>query len=117
MGLQILNPLAEESKEAGGVWVVIDGAYEILENFEGLKYIFMAETADAEALEPQMLAEAKHCPNWLWWEKAVEEELATLNHRHLGATVHHQEQISSAPSGCLRLRKMLQASSPASKHA
>ena len=35
MGLQILDPLAEESEEAGGVWVVIDGAPELLEDFEG----------------------------------------------------------------------------------
>jgi len=47
MGLQIPDPLAEESEEAGGVWVVIDGAPEILEDFEGLEYTFMAETADA----------------------------------------------------------------------
>jgi hypothetical protein len=49
-----------------------------LEDFKGLEQIFLAETADMEALEPQTLAEAKHCPDWLWWEKAILEELATL---------------------------------------
>ena len=75
---QILDPLDEESEEARGVWVVIDGAPEILEDFKGLEYTFMAETANAEALEPRTLAEAKCCPNWLWWKKAIEEELAML---------------------------------------
>jgi hypothetical protein len=48
------------------------------ENFEGMKFIFVAETADAEALKPCMLAEVKHRPDWPSWEKAIKEELATL---------------------------------------
>jgi Reverse transcriptase (RNA-dependent DNA polymerase) len=40
--------------------------------------VFMAETADSEALEPRTLAEAKRRPDWLQWEKAILEELATL---------------------------------------
>ena len=35
--------------------------------------------ADAEALEPSSLAEAKHQPNWLQWEQGICEELTTLN--------------------------------------
>jgi hypothetical protein len=38
----------------------------------------MAEMAESEALEPRTLTEAKHRPDWPLWEKAIEEELATL---------------------------------------
>jgi hypothetical protein len=48
------------------------------EDFKGMEFIFVAETADAEALEPRTLAEAKCRPDWPSWEKAIEEELATL---------------------------------------
>jgi hypothetical protein len=77
MGLTIPEPVTEED-EAGGVWVVIDGAPALLEDFEGLEHTFLAETSDAEALEPRTLAEAKRRPDWIWWEKAIGEELATL---------------------------------------
>jgi hypothetical protein len=78
MGLNIPDPTNEDGEEAGGVWVIIDGAPALLDDYEGLKHTFMAETADAEALEPHTLTEAKRRPDWLWWEKAIEEELATL---------------------------------------
>jgi len=55
-----------------------DSMPTLLEDFNGLEAMFAAETADAEALEPCMLAEAKHQPDWPHWEKAIEEELATL---------------------------------------
>jgi hypothetical protein len=48
------------------------------EDFEGMEFIFMAEIADVEALEPCTLAEAKRRPDWPSWEKAIKEELATL---------------------------------------
>jgi hypothetical protein len=48
------------------------------EDFHGMEFVFVTETADAEALEPHMLAEAKRRPDWPSWEKAIEEELATL---------------------------------------
>jgi len=35
-------------------------------------------TANAEALEPTLLAEAKHHPDWPQWEARIREELATL---------------------------------------
>ena len=38
----------------------------------------MAEMLDSKALEPCVLAEAKCKPEWLQWEKAIEEELAML---------------------------------------
>jgi hypothetical protein len=68
----------EELEEAGGVWAVADGEPTLLENFEGLVNVFMAETTDSEALEPQTLAEARRRPDWLQWEQAILEELATL---------------------------------------
>ena len=37
-----------------------------------------AEIGEAEALEPQTLAEAKCRPDWPLWEKAINEELETL---------------------------------------
>ena len=75
---QLPGSFAEESEEAGGAWAVIDGAPELLEDFEGLEQVFAAETADTEALEPRTLAEARRRPDWPQWERAIEEELATL---------------------------------------
>ena len=62
----------------GGVWSTIDGETVLLEDFEGFEEALLAETSDVEALEPQTPAEAKHRPDWPLWEKAIEEELATL---------------------------------------
>src|ERR1700755_1088630 len=67
------------AEEAGGVWTVVDGMSALLEDFTSLEYTFMAETADSEALEPHTLTKAKCRPEWLLWEKAIEEELATLH--------------------------------------
>jgi hypothetical protein len=68
----------EEEEEAWGVWVVINGSPVLLEEFDGLKHALLAETSNPEALEPQTLVEAKCRPDWLWWEKAIGKELATL---------------------------------------
>jgi hypothetical protein len=57
---------------------VEDSEPVLLEEFDGMEFIFAVETADMEALEPRMLIEAKCRPNWLHWEKAIEEELAML---------------------------------------
>src|SRR6266403_3149283 len=76
--LQMPGSLAEEVVEAGGVWTAVDGAPALLEDFDGLEHVFMVETADSEALKPHTLAEAKRRPDWLLWEKAIQEELATL---------------------------------------
>lgn len=75
---QIAEAPDEDKEEAGGVWAVSDGEPALLEDFEGLVNVFLAETADSEALEPRTLAEAKRRPDWLQWEKAILEELATL---------------------------------------
>ena len=42
------------------------------------EYAFLAATSEAEALEHRSLAEAQKRPDWPLWEKAIEEELATL---------------------------------------
>ena len=42
------------------------------------EYALAAETTNSEALEPQSLKEAQSQPDWKLWEKAIEEELATL---------------------------------------
>jgi hypothetical protein len=42
------------------------------------EYILVAMTAKAEAIEPRTLAEAKRSPDWLHWEKAMHEEIRTL---------------------------------------
>jgi len=55
-----------------------DGAPVLLKDFDGMEFVFAMEMADAEALKPCMLTEAKCQPNWLYWEKAIKEELATL---------------------------------------
>jgi hypothetical protein len=68
-GLQFPNPPTEDVEEAGGVWAVVDGTPELLEDFEGLENVFAAETADTEAMEPRTLAEAKRRPDWLQWER------------------------------------------------
>ena len=45
-----------------------------------------AEIGEAEALEPQTLAEAKCHPDWPLWEKAINKELETL---HKAGTWEH----------------------------
>jgi len=42
------------------------------------KLALAAKISNAEALEPQNLAEAKSHLDWLLWEKAIEEELEML---------------------------------------
>jgi hypothetical protein len=67
-----------DNDDVGGAWSVLDGETVLLEDFEGFEEALLAETSDMEALEPRMLAEAKRRPDWPLWEKAIEEELATL---------------------------------------
>jgi hypothetical protein len=42
------------------------------------QYAIAAEIGETKALEPRSLAEAKRQPYWHLWEKAIQEELATL---------------------------------------
>jgi len=67
-----------DPEESGGVWTVEDGVPVLLKDFDGMEFIFVAETADMEALEPCTLAEVKCRPDWPHWEKAIKEELAML---------------------------------------
>jgi len=76
--LQVPGDFVEDPEEAGGVWTVDDGSPAMHEDFEGMEFIFAAETADIEALKPRTLTEAKHRPDWPSWKKAIKEELATL---------------------------------------
>ena len=84
-GVGITNPHTEALKasegdpeKSGGVWAMEDNAPMLLEDFDGMESVFTAEMADAEALEPRTLKEAKRRPDWPQWEKAIKEELATL---------------------------------------
>ena len=84
-GVGITNPHTEaleasegDLEKSGGVWAMEDNAPMLLEDFDSMESVFAAETADTEALKPRTLKEAKRRPNWLQWEKAIEEELATL---------------------------------------
>ena len=40
--------------------------------------VMVAEIAEAEALEPSSLTDARRRPDWLDWERTIEEELATI---------------------------------------
>jgi len=42
------------------------------------EYAMAAEISEAEALEPQSLAEVRRCSDWPLWEKAIQEELDVL---------------------------------------
>lgn len=75
VGTQLPGGFGEETEEAGGAW---SAAFEALEDSEWLEHILVAEIAAAEAIEPCTLAEAKRRPDWPLWEKAINEELATL---------------------------------------
>ena len=77
-GTEMPGTLEETVKEAGGAWAVVNSMPELLEDFEGLEYVFAAETTDSEALEPRTLAEARCRPDWLLCEKTIQQELATL---------------------------------------
>ena len=76
-GTQLPGGFGEEGEQAWGVWSV-ENAFDELEDSEWLEYILAAEVAEAEALEPRTLAEAKRRPDWPLWEKAISEELSTL---------------------------------------
>ena len=68
----------EDLEKSGGAWAVEDGSPALLEDFDGMEFVFVTETADVEALEPRTLTEARRRPEWPHWEKAILEELETL---------------------------------------
>jgi hypothetical protein len=77
VGTQLPGGFGEETEEAMGAWST-KNTFAVLEDSEWLEHVLVAEIAAAKALEPSTLAEAKHCPDWSLWEKAIDEELATL---------------------------------------
>jgi len=67
-GIQVPSPIAEELRdvlegEGQADWMM---AADFVE-----EYILAAEISKAEALEPRTLAEARRCPDWPLWEKAI----------------------------------------------
>jgi hypothetical protein len=92
-GLQVRDAHQEDAEEAGGVWTVKDGVLALLEDFDRLEHALVAEVADAEAMEPCTLAEAKRRPDWPLWEKAIEEELATLKAAGTARSKYHRLQV------------------------
>jgi hypothetical protein len=68
----------KDVEEEGGAWFTCKSEIVLLEDFVGFEEVLAAETLDTEAIKPQMLAEAKCRPDLPLWEKAIEEELATL---------------------------------------
>ncbi len=76
-GLQLPGGFDEEVEETGGVWAA-KSAFATLEESEWLEHILTTKTAEVEALEPQMLAKAKHRPDWPLWENTIAKELTTL---------------------------------------
>jgi hypothetical protein len=77
-GLTPCNEEEDDDDSIGGVWFILDGETVLLEDFEGFEEALLAKTLDTEVLEPQMLTEAKRWLDWPLWEKAIQEELATL---------------------------------------
>ena len=57
--LQASEAFAEDPDKAGGVTTTEDGALAPLQDFKTTESAFVAKTADAEALQPHTLAEAK----------------------------------------------------------
>lgn len=76
-GTQLPGGFSEEGDEAGRVWAT-KNTFNKLKDSQWLKHLHTAETANAEALELCSLAEAKHCPDWALWEKAISKELEIL---------------------------------------
>ncbi len=77
----ILEGRAESSKITRGVQLPTQKEQRI--EGEGLvdcadEYAMVVEIGETKALELRSLAEAKRRPDWHLWEKAIQEELATL---------------------------------------
>jgi hypothetical protein len=66
-GVQVPTAIVEEEETPNALMAV-----------DLVEYAMVAEISEAEGLEPCSLAEAKRGPDWLFWEKAIFEELKTL---------------------------------------
>ena len=71
-GVQVL-PIVEQPHKLEG-----EGTTDWMMAVDLVKHTMVAEMSEAEGLEPHSLAEVKHGPDWLFWEKAIFEELKTL---------------------------------------
>jgi hypothetical protein len=60
---QASEAFAEDPDKAGGVTMMEDGVLAPLQDSKPIESAFVAKTANAEALQPHMLIEAKHSPN------------------------------------------------------
>ena len=58
--------------------VVVEETPDMLMAVDLVEYALVAEMSEVEGLEPQSLAEAKQGRDWPFWEKAIFEELKTL---------------------------------------
>ena len=79
-GIAILGSLTKEDKVdnlIGSTWAK-DDIPGLEEDCNDLEQILIAKTMDVEALEPHSLAEARCCPEWVQWERAIKEEIAML---------------------------------------
>ena len=78
-GIQLpppLPPVVEQPKNEVLEW---EGKSEwIMATDFAEEYAMLAEISETEAFEPRTLTEAKHLPDCPLWEKAIEEELETL---------------------------------------
>jgi transposase InsO family protein len=77
-GFELGEEEAEFVDVLAEVWSVEAGLPTLRENWLGFEVALVAETSNAEALEPRNLAEAKRRPDWPLWEHAIREELDTL---------------------------------------
>ena len=73
----MLNYWGEESALVPGVQKPSDEWMAMVEGCED-EYTFTMEIEEVEALELRNLKEARGCPDWLLWEKAIEEDLRAL---------------------------------------
>ena len=69
--------LGKKQGLAPGVQKLSDEWMAVVEACED-KHAFAIQIEEAEALEPRNLKEARGRPDWLLWEKAIEEELRAL---------------------------------------
>ena len=110
--LQAPVALADDSEESGGVWTVEEGTPMLLEDFDGMEFIFAIETADAEALEPRMSQRRSTDLTGPLGRRPLKR---SWPHSRLLAPgdwrTHPPEPMSSAQSGYSRQKRMQPATS------
>ncbi|KAF7371239.1 Transcription factor [Mycena sanguinolenta] len=61
---------------------------------ESTEYALVADISEVEGIEPHNLAEARRSPDWPHWEKAIKEELATLEANNTWELVNTPESAN-----------------------